>query len=164
MFSHPHRKLLAKDTPSMIAGAMGLVWLIAAEFFILDIELVRGNLWAVYLGFEIGLHILLSILFGFFIAMQIFKIRLFRLEEVKPSRTFLWTLWGFMWVLVIWCPACSITLAWLLWLWAVLVSLPLGGLEVKIIAIIILAMVSYRMFRDLTICKARNTRKKGADN
>lgn len=158
MFSHPHRKLLAKDIPSIWAGAGAVIILIIAEFLILDIELVRGNLWDVYLGFEIGLHALLSILFGFFVALQVYKIRLFTPQEIKPARTLWGTIGGFLWVLVVGCPACSITLAWLLGLWAVLVSLPLGWLEVKILSIIILAIVAYIMFRDLTICK--KSRKK----
>jgi len=153
MFSHPHRKLLAKDIPSLCAGIFAFIALMIAEFLILDIELIRGNLWDVYLGFEIWLHALLSILFGFFVALQVYKIRLFTPQDIKPARTLWGTIGGFLWVLVVGCPACSITLAWLFGLWAVLVSLPLNWLEVKITAIIILVIVSYRMFRDLTVCK-----------
>lgn len=153
MFNHSHRKMLTKDKPSVIAGIVAMVILTIAEFLILDIELVRGNLWAVYLGFEIGLHIVLSILFWFFIAMQLYKIRLFRIKDVEPAKTIRGTIWWFLGVFVIWCPACSITLAWLLWFWAVLVSFPLGWLEVKILAILILVFVCYKMFRDLTVCK-----------
>jgi hypothetical protein len=72
------------------------------------------------------------------------------------KKTWLWFVWGFLWILVSWCPSCTITLASCIGLTWVLSIFPFWWIELKIISVLILLYVDYMWIKNLEICKIIN--------
>lgn len=128
-----------------------ILWVIIIWFpayYFTQKDLIIWNLWHNFYVTEISLTIVMSLLFGFFIWSTFYKINYFSVK-----RTWIWIFWWFIWALVSWCPACSITLASYLWLAWFMYLLPYSWLELKILSIIILFMVNYSTIKNLETCK-----------
>lgn len=137
--------------PSMI------IWLLFWGGFRLLMEhfsdraLIAGNYGPTYALinriFDIGWTALITI----FTASIVYKIITFRNIRETNKR---WALGWFFAALVGWCAACSITLAVYLGLGTLLAVMPYGGLEIKILGILVLARSARQNIRDLMVCKS----------
>lgn len=134
-------------------------WLIAIAvvsviwWYFIDLDLTIGNMWHTVAYSELVLYGLFALLFGLFIATSVYKYRYFR--DINASSV---TTGGIGWIaglLVAWCPACSITLASWLWVASFLWFLPYNGMELKVIAIIVLWYTLYVLLRDLEVCSRK---------
>lgn len=136
-----------------------LIFLVATAIFLivgfltLNYEHSIGNIWKSITYREISLHILLSILFGLFLSGQIYKIyTMWTKKNQGKSRGILWWVLG---ILITGCPSCSIGIASYLGLSSILSFLPRYGLELKIVAVLLLVWANYSMYKDLLVCKRK---------
>ncbi len=121
-------------------------------------DLIFGNLGLIYLYAELILMYLIAFLFSVFLTITIYKINYFRRFESGSG-----VVGGFgslIGILVVGCPACSITLASYIGLASILSFLPWYGLELKIIAIPMLSYAICSTLKDLTVCKIKSKKKK----
>ncbi len=124
-------------------------------YFFLDVELVKGNIWAWFVYAEITLTTLSAILFGLFLASVMYKIRYF-----SPKS---WAEWVAGWLfvtLVSGCPSCSITLASYIGLAGIISTLPYHGLELKVLWLWLIAYALYDQLKYLETCKIKKGKKK----
>jgi hypothetical protein len=121
--------------------------------FFTDISMIGGNFGNIYLWFQLIMQTLISLLFGLFVPISLYKIIMFNSFSLKEN---LGSGGGtFLGVLVAGCPACSITLASYLGLASLVSFLPWYGLELKIIAVPILVYSIYSLLKDLKTCKIK---------
>ena len=146
-------KLLYTDTIAVARGGFAFLGMVLLQYRQLDFALVEGNLWLRFARSEVVLYASMTILFSFFVAMQAYKLRQF--GAVSKKKSVGWWIGWLLWIVTVWCPACSITLASFLWLSAFVLILPFKWLEIKVVAIFLLLRVDYTMLRDLAICKKR---------
>ena len=99
---------------------------------------------------EVTLTVLISILFWLFLAASIYKFKYF-----SAKKYWIWVFWAFVWVVVSWCPACSITLASYIWLASIISVFPYYWLELKVISFFMLLYASYSVIKNLEVCKVR---------
>lgn len=131
---------------SLVIFAMSLL-----QYRQFDFQFVVGNLGYVFARTEVILYGMITVLFALFVMAQTYKIRYLGWWKRKKSPTGI--LWWIIGILTVGCPACSITIASVVGLSALMILLPFKGLEIKVIAIILLAYASYMTIRDLTVCK-----------
>jgi hypothetical protein len=131
---------------SLVIFAMSLL-----QYRQFDFQFVVGNLWVAFAWTEVILYGLITVLFALFIMAQTYKIRFFGRWKRKKSPTGI--IWWIVGVLTVGCPACSITIASFIGLSSLIILLPFKWLEVKFIAVALLAYASYITIRDLTVCK-----------
>ena len=146
-------KNICFDKVSPFGWVLALFAMLLFWYFTMDMALMRGNLWDTIAYTVWWFHILLSILFGLFIATHIHKYRHTKMTSTQEKVT--GGLGTFLGIVVTWCPACSITLAAYLGLAWLMASLPWYGLEVKIVGILILWRSQYIALRDIWICKVK---------
>ena len=133
----------------IIAGCLvGVVW-----WYFMDIDLIIWNQGHIVAYTEIVLFLLFVILFAFFVALSIHKILYFQATDKKQIS--LWSAWWVLSMVVIWCPACSITLASYIWLASLLSLLPFKWLELKVLWIILLVYVIIKSLKSLHVCSLK---------
>ena len=143
-------KKLWKSIIFYIWFIIGLAIIAIPSYYFTNKDLIIWNLWYSFFYQEISLTIIISILFGLFIWASLYKIKYF-----SVWKTTWWILGGFLWVLITWCPSCSITLASYLWFTALLSISPEQWLWLKIISVIILIYVNYDIIKNLETCKLK---------
>lgn len=129
------------------------VWafLIAAPtYFFLDVDLVTGNIGSWFVYTEIILTALSAILFGFFLASLMYKIKYF-----SPKTGAEWAIGWFFVMVVSGCPSCSITLAYYVGVAGFISSLPYHGLELKVLWILLIIYAIYDQLKYLETCKLK---------
>lgn len=148
---------IIKDPIALTSGlvAFGIVLYIGYRFW--DINTEIGNFGETYVYIQYSAHILLAILFGLFVAATIYKIRYF--SSVDTSTTTAGSAGWFVGVILIWCPACSISIASYLGLSTFLTTLPGFGLELKIIWLLVLARATYTTIDSLYSCNLSHNKK-----
>lgn len=123
--------------------------------------MIKGNFGLVYYYTVIFAQILISLLFGIFLPVTVYKYVKFSSFNLKENTSsFIGTFLG---VLVAGCPACSITVASYLGLAGIVSFLPWYGLELKIIAIPMLIYANYSGLKDLNVCKMKLRKKEVAN-
>jgi len=127
---------------------VGVIW-----WYFMDIDLIIWNQGHVVAYTEIILFLLFVILFAFFVAVSLYKILYFQASNKKQLG--LWSAWWILSMLVIWCPACSITLASYIWLASLLSLLPFKGLELKIVWVLLLIYVIATSLKSLHVCSLK---------
>lgn len=144
-------KSIQKDDIAVITGVVSFGLILYVWLLYSDIEQTSWNLWKTLAYIQIGSHWILSILFWLFIAATIYKIR--RTNQRSSTKTSSGLFWWLFSAIVIWCPACSISLASYLWLWTLLVNMPGFGIELKLVWLGILGWATWTTLRDLYVCK-----------
>ncbi len=118
-----------------------------------NIDLIFGNFGVHYLWAQIVTQTLITLLFGLFVPISIYKIIVFNSFSIKENLS---SGGGtFLGLLVAGCPACSITLASYLGLISIVSFLPWYGLELKLIAIPLLLYSNYSLLKNLKTCKIK---------
>mgnify|MGYP001567333870 CR=1 FL=1 len=118
-----------------------------------NLDIIVGNLGYNYMLWQIIFQTLISILFGLFVPISLYKILEFNSFSIKENLS---SGGGtFLGLLVAGCPACSITLASYLGLSSIISFLPWYGLELKIMATLLLFYANYSLLKDLNICKIK---------
>lgn len=118
-----------------------------------QVDMIQGNFGSLYLWTQLISQTIITLLFGLFVPISLYKIIVFNSFSVKEnissgSGTFLG-------LLVAGCPACSITIASYLGLASMMSLLPWYGLELKIIAIPLLVYSNYSLLKNLKVCKIK---------
>ena len=132
---------------------IGISLISIPSYYFFESELIIWNFWYKYYLFELILTILISILFWFFLGSTLYKINFF-----NTKKSWFWFIGWFLWILVSWCPACSITFASYLWLSWIIAILPFWGIELKIVSILILLYSIYFTIKNLEVCKINNSK------
>ena len=147
--------LAYRETPVMIATIIAAGLIIVLQALFTDYATLAGNLGTGFANLEVGLGILLALLFGLNVGLLWYKLRLASAVKATESGTTL--LGGFLGLLVTGCPACTITIASYMGLAGILTALPFAGLEIKIAGILILGYSTDDLLKKLTTCKAAST-------
>ncbi len=122
-------------------------------FYFTNPEVILGNYSTTFYYAQISLQIIISILFGIFLPISIYKYTKFSSYSHKENTTSaIATILG---ILVAGCPACSITLASYIGLAGIVSLLPYDGLELKILATPMLLFANYSILKDLNTCKLK---------
>lgn len=138
---------------ALIIVSVGMMYVF---YKITNYELIRWNYGDTKVTIEIVIQMLLSLLFGMFVGLNVFRFRFFRQAKDHLAQTsFLGTFGAFAGMLVIGCPTCGITVASTLWLAGFLWVLPLWWHELKYVGIISLLIANFLLLRDLKSCKIR---------
>ncbi len=145
-------KLAFKEKSTIITFLIGFLVLLIIQFLFTDIPLLFGNLGPWRATAHILSDVLLAALFGLNLSLLIYKAKLASLSKKITATT---TLGGILSVLITGCPACSLTLASYLGLASILSALPFGGLEVKIIGLLLLVYSTNYLLKTLTTCKKK---------
>lgn len=109
-------------------------------------------MWDNHFYFVLSLDIILAILFAIFVWATLYKMKYFW----NPNPSKLWFLWWFLWSLVWGCASCSITLASYLGLASFMAFLPYGGIELKILSILLLIYVWFTTLKNLEVCNLKS--------
>ncbi len=125
-----------------------ILWAIWWRF--MDLPLLAGNMWQTRATTELVLFVIFLLLFWLFVAISVYKAQYFWWGDTKELS--LWSLWWFLGMLVMWCPACSVTLASYIWLASVVSLLPYKWLELKVLWVLTLVYVIYSSLRSLHCC------------
>jgi len=131
----------------LILGVL-IIWY-PSYYFTESLQII-GNLGETFYYTEITLSIAISILFWLFLASSFHKFRYF-----GAKNTWIWWIGAFLWVIVSWCPACSITLASYIWLASIISILPFYWLELKFLSVFMLIYANYSIIKNLEVCKVR---------
>lgn len=155
-FRHNIQKIYT-DTWSMAAWviAMALIWSIA--YYFSDFQLLQGNLWSLYAYAEIALSTLIAVCFGIFVAATVYQWRAMNHINTKKSTSGM--VGGFLGVLVMGCPACTITIASYIGLASAISILPRKWIELKIIGLMLLVRSTYQTVSTLWQCKITTKKK-----
>jgi len=141
----------------VLRSPQSLLWWIIAWFIVgvlwryfMDFDLIIWNQWHTVAYTEFILFLVFVVLFGLFVSISIYKVLYFRSGDV--TQIWLWWVGWFLSLLVVWCPACSITFASYIWLASMLSLLPYNGLELKVIWILFLLYSCFASLRTLQTC------------
>jgi len=122
-------------------------------YYFTEVELIRGNFGEAYLWIQILLQLFISILFAMFLPISVYKYVKFSNFSVKENSS---SVFGtFLGVLVMGCPACSITLASYVGLAGLISILPFFGLELKVLALAFLLYANYSLLINLNACNVK---------
>ena len=135
----------------IIGIIIGIAIIAIPGYYFVEKDLIIGNLGYTFYFIEMTLTGIIALLFWLFIWATVYKIHYFSIKK-----SWIWIIWGFLWALVSWCPACSVTLASYLWLAWFIYLLPYWWLELKILSIIILVYVNYSVIKRLEVCKNKS--------
>lgn len=146
------KKVLFKPS-SLISTIISIIAIWSLFFYFTNKDLIIWNLWLPFYITEVSLDISIALLFWIFIGSSIYKIFYF----ANPTKKTMWVWWvaSFFWVLVSWCPACSITLASYLGLTSILSVFPYHWLELKVLSFIMLLYVVYDTLKTLEVCSIK---------
>ncbi len=120
------------------------------SYYFLDSQIIIWNKWYIYYYFEMSLDFLIMLLFWIFLWATLYKMTYF-----STWKTWVWFLWGFLWILVSGCPSCTITLASYFWLAWIVSVLPFWWIELKVISVLILLYVCYSTLKNLEVCNLK---------
>jgi len=141
----------------IIKSKIGIFWIILGiafvtfpSYYFFEKDLVIWNFWYNYYLLELSLMIIISLLFGLFLGLTLYKIKYF---SVKKS--WLWFFGWVIWILVSGCPACSITLASYFWLAWIISVFPFWWIELKIFSVFLLFYVVFITTKNLETCKIK---------
>jgi len=151
------KRILLQNTKKLFTKKASLIgfitWVLIISlpsyFFTNSLQII-WNLGKTFYYTEITLTVLISILFWLFIAWSIYKFQYF-----SAKKYWIWVFWAFVWVVVSWCPACSITLASYIWLAWIISVFPYYWLELKIISFLMLIYASTSVILNLELCKVK---------
>ena len=129
---------------------LGIVFIAFPSYYFFEKDLVIWNFWYNYYLLELSLMIIISLLFGLFLGLTLYKIKYF---SVKKS--WLWFFGWIIWILVSGCPACSITLASYFWLAWIISVFPFWWIELKIFSVFLLFYVVFITTKNLETCKIK---------
>tara|TARA_Y100000310_G_C20660910_1_gene804719 strand:+ start:397 stop:852 length:456 start_codon:yes stop_codon:yes gene_type:complete len=118
-------------------------------FYFTHFENMKGNLGSSFAYTQLTTQIIISGLFGINMAALWYKLKLSSLVKEKTSTS----LAAVFSVIVSGCPACGITLASYLGLASFFSALPFFGLELKIVAILLLLYSTNSLIKNLNNCK-----------
>ena len=116
-------------------------------------RLIIANLGLTYYYVEYYSMLLIALFFSSFLVLSIYKINYFRSFEMKEGAS--GGVGAFLGILVIGCPACSITLASYIGLASFFASLPFFGLELKLISVPLLLYANYSVLNSLKTCRRK---------
>jgi len=134
--------------------SLGAFLIAAPTLYFLDVELVTGNIGSWFVYAEIILTVISAVLFGFFLASVMYKVKYFSLKWGAE-----WAIgWAFV-MIVSGCPSCSITLAYYIGLAGLISSLPYHGLELKFLWIWLISYAIYDQLKYLETCKLKKPKK-----
>jgi hypothetical protein len=146
-------KQLGSDDRSIISWIASFGGILYMWLTFLDMEQMIGNMWVNIAYTQIISHWILAVLFWFFVAATVFKIR--RSNKRSPKKTWSGVFGWLFSAIIIWCPSCSISLASYLWMGSFLVNMPGFWVEIKLLWIVVLVRASWTTIRDLYICPIR---------
>lgn len=150
-------RLVLNDKKYLTLALVTFLIFLIVWFMFFEYEQSLGNLGKTITYLEINLHILLSGLFGLFLAGQVYKIKNMWINDTQgKTQGFLGGVFG---IIITGCPSCSIGIASYLGLSGILSFLPRYGLELKIIAVLLLLWTNYSMYKNLLVCKRKNIDK-----
>ncbi len=142
---------IAKDPIAVRSGILACAAVVYIGYTFGDGMTVMGNFWKEYYYLQLGVHYILAVVFWIFISATVYKIRYFR-SATWATTTTAWGAGGIIWTILIGCPACSLSIASYLGLWTLLTHLPGFGIEIKILALMVLLWATYKTVNDLYIC------------
>ena len=152
--------IYVRNTKKVLSYLPGVIWWIIAMvlvafigWYFMDIELIAWNMWENRARLEVALLIALMLLFGFFVMISLYKFHYFSWTWKKE--TWLWAFWWILWILVVGCPACSVTIASYVWLASILTLLPYNGLELKIAWVLLLIYTVRSSLLTLEACSLK---------
>jgi hypothetical protein len=119
-------------------------------WYFMDVSLIIWNQWPLVAYTELVLFGIFVVFFAFFIAVSVYKFSYFQVNNTKQLGR--WSIWWFLSMLVVWCPACSITLASYVGLASLISFLPFQWFELKVIGIWFLVYANISSLRSLHTC------------
>lgn len=143
-----------------------IIWILLISIpsiFIIDKDFILFNIWMWFLIMEIILTWIIAILFWIFLASIIHNFFYFRKlnsntnTNQKSSKKH-WVIGFFatiMWVIVSWCPACTIWIAYFLGLSSIFALLPYHWIELKFISALIMIYATYYQVNNIEVCKLK---------
>ncbi len=131
-----------------IVAALLIGWVF---FYFTYFKLTMGNLGTAYALAQVVLQILTSLLFGVNVATLWFKLKL--AGSVKKQQSTATAFGGVLSVIVSGCPACGITLASYLGIATIFTTLPLYGMELKVVGLILILYSTASLLKDVGTCK-----------
>ena len=147
------------DSVAWGTGLLGLVITVWLGWYFSDLDLTKGNMGGTYAYGELVLYGIFVIAFVVFISATIYQIRYFsqfETEEKKNKKTgILGGIGSFFSILVVWCPACSITLASYIWLASLMSLLPWNGMELKILGAWLVIWSAWSTVNKLETCQMK---------
>lgn len=151
IFRNLYRVLTTKSWIISFIVTFALVWWIWRSF--INYDLTAWNLWVRFASIEVSLFWLFVLLFSLFVAATVYKIQYFK--QFEPKKNTVWWIGWVLWVIVAWCPACSITIASYIWLASLINLLPYNWLELKILAIGLIVYALNDTLKKLDVCTRR---------
>jgi len=120
-------------------------------YYFTQLELNIVNLGLTFVIIEIILEIIISFLIAIFIPISIYKFKKFNKISLKENSSSFFG--GFLGILIVGCPACSITFASYIGLASFVSLIPGYGLGLKIISVPFLIYSNYSILKNLNYCK-----------
>ena len=121
-------------------------------------EIMIGNFGYTYFYTVVSFEIVISILFAIFFTATLHKFRKFStLSAGQSSASAIAT---FISILTAGCVSCSITIASYLGLASLIALLPYDGIELKILALILLILATFNIIKSLNVCEIKKRKKK----
>ena len=145
-------KVLSKKI-SLISTIISILLISSLFYYFTDWALIIWNLWLPFYILQLTLDTWIALLFWLFIWSTLYKINYFSWSTKKEL--WVWWAWSFFWILISWCPACSITLASYLGLAWIISALPFYGIELKLLSFSMLLYVVYDTLKTLEVCKIK---------
>jgi len=142
-------KLSLKKPATWVVSLIALVLMLVFYNITTDYELIFGNFGPAYYYLTISLSVIISILFGLSAGMLWYRGNVFRADSGAVAGG------SFIGMLVGGCSACSISFASAVGLGGLLSALPYGGIELKLLAILILGFTTFNLAENLHVCKRR---------
>jgi len=125
-------------------------------YYFTDLILNIQNLGINFVISEIILEVIISILFAMFITSSIYKFNKF--NKISLRENISGSAGSFLGILVVGCPACSITFASYFGLAGFIALIPGYGIGLKLISIPVLMYSNYSIIKNLNICKIKSTK------
>ena len=142
-------KLLYSQKKYYFITLISVIIIGVVMFYFTNFSLISGNQGKVFAYTQIFFQLIISLLFGINISALWYKLKLSSLVKEKTSTS----LAAILSVIVSGCPACGITLASYLGLATFFSALPFFGLELKIIAILLLLYSTNSLLKNLNVCR-----------
>ncbi len=144
------KKLFYKKA-SLSAFFIWILIISLPSYFFTNSLQVIWNLWKAFYYTEITLTVIISLLFGTFLASSVYKFTFF-----STKKYWIGLFWWFIWLVVSGCPACSITLASYLGLASIISVFPFYWIELKFVSAIMLLFVNYSIIWNLEVCRVKS--------
>lgn len=139
---------------AVVCGIFAMLVLLLAWWWMTDLELSLGNRWKNMFCFQITLYLLFCVFFGIFVAASVYKIRLYWRTDKHTSS--IGVIGWFFGILVAWCPACAVSIASYVWLASIVSLFPRGGIELKILWVLLVWYAVRKALITMEVCELRN--------